>query len=1123
MAETSQELLKGLGFITDPTKAEPAQLVGEGDLARGRQEVDQRGFFESIAPAIKQDSIIAMGVQGLTTSQPPIPAEEGVSEFTDEWLEKYVNPLNDKRAYEEVMQVAIDSGLPRAEAVATRYQVEQERLKELGEAGWKGVTAQVMVQLTEEVAAIAATSAAVSTLTGPAAPATATALTVAQTIPKVTKAYSKLRAFGTGAAIGSLEAGAFEYARALNRYDYTGQDVLLAMGLGTVIGGSMTTASTAFAKRSKAAELSIKVGNNQKLTVEEQAFYDVFNNDATTMRMIKKELDTSTSLNNLNAEGVQVRQSLGKQLETGEAFVPQLAGQNIVTEKTGLDFLRRIISTNFKNGTSKLDTVRGANAALVMNSAGFKTLPDGTRVATKTSASEHQEIISAQFKSPYMVMFYNTATAWKKRTGGTLQEFQEKVSRSARGIGDEIDPEVKQLAELVVKQQDELARMAIKDDAAGFTQEILGKHGNYLPRIFNDVKLANMRKRFGTNTTDVVAKLVETAIRKAQPNIEANVRQALANKGRKKITDAEVKAKVTAYAKGYANGVLDPSKRANGRSASEMELEDLRKVMGEVGKDIDQDTLDDIIEAFSAKAKVKGHPRSKPRLLLDENTTIQVKNEATGDFETIGFSDILEENITALHNQYIFQLGGAIGLARRGIDTNQVNSGFDTVRKAIEEEGALKGLTSAEISDSLRGIEFAYDGIKGRLAKNQDVSNKTAEFNMALRAFSFSVNMGMAGMSALMELSNALFETGTMVMLRSMPAYKDLMTKAASGDLPDNVVQELVEALGLGNEVAMGRFNNFHRYENSNLEGVIEPNQGRFGKFAGEAQQKVAYWSGLQGVTQTLRRLSMLQYTNAWGEAIKKGKMPFHEAKLEQLGLDKDSIDALMRDMKEHSTISDSGKVTKLNISAWSPEGREAFQASGFKEARQSVQEMNIGSSNAFLRGEVGKTYFQFLSFPLAAMEQQAARLAVRGARLDVSAAKIVLAAGLQGSLLYTTRVYMNAAGRSDRKEYIKRQMAPDRFLAGALGQIGAFGLFSVIYGTATSIGSGQNSGGVMTPAVISIGESVGRTGYNVFDRVFNGEEWTENDWRKFLRLAPAQSLYGVRQLFNYASNKFAN
>lgn len=1122
MAESSQELLKGLGFVTDPALAQPSQLVGEGELARAkeREVTEERGFFESIPEAVQQSSVIVSGLESLNKTTNPIPSEQGVSELSDEWLQSHVNPLQNKDAYEEVIKTAGEHGLPRAEALSKKYLVEQERLAELNKAGWKGVTAQVMVELTEEVAAVAATSYAVSTVTGPLAPVTGTALTVAGAATKAAKAYNKVRAFRTGAMIGSVEAGAFEYLRSLNRYDYTGQDVLMAMGFGAAAGGGMNAATAAFRKRGKAAHISAKIANNEKLTTAEEGFYKVFNNDATTLRMIKKEIDSSTSLNDL--ESVVPKKSLAEKLKTGEDFVPEIAGQNIVTKATGLDFLRKMISTGFRDGISKLDTVRSTSAALVMNSTGYKVGPDGKRVATKTSASEHQEIISAQFRSPYMVMFHNTATSWKKRTGGNLADFQVLVSRAARGIDTLVDPDVKALADLVVKQQDQLARMAIKDNAAGFTSEILGKHTHYLPRIFNDRKITSVRTRFGAGTEDVVTKLVEAAIRKAQPNIEANVRKALTKKGKKKITEAQVKEQVTRYARGYAQSVVNP--RAYKGGASEMNLEDLEKAMGKNGVGFDEADIEDLIEAFSAKARVKGHKRTRPRMVLDESTTIKVKNETTGELEDLSFNDLLEEDITQLHNNYIFQLGGAIGLARSGIDTNTLGSSFESVKQAIRDEGVAKGLNNDQINDSLMGVEFAYDGITGRLGHRGDVRKGTADFNMAMRAFSFSVSMGMSGMSALMELSNALFETSTMVMLKSMPSYRKLMTDAANGKLSDNVVQELVEGLGLGNEVAMGRFNNFNRYENSNLEGVIAPEASGFGKFAGEAQQKVAYWSGLQGVTQTLRRLSMLQYTNAWGSALKTGKMPFHPAKLEQLGLDEDKIKAIMKDMKANSTVTKSGRVTKLNLAEWSDEGREAFQASGFKEARQSVQEMNLGSSNPWLRSELGKTYFQFLSFPLASMEQQAARLAVRGARGDyMSVGKIMMAAALQGSLLYTARVYLNAEGRSDREKYIKDNLSLDRRIAGSLSQIGAFSLFGTLYSVATSVGQGQNNSSMMTPAVVGIGEAAGQSLWNAGEYLFQGKDWSENDWRKFLRLAPLQSLYGFRQLLNHTANELGN
>lgn len=1123
MAETSRELLKGLGFVTDPTKAKPAMLVGEEELARAREReaTGDRGFFESIPTAIEQSSVIAAGLESLNKITNPIPSEQGVSELSDEWLSSYVNPLQDKTAYEDIIKEAKEHGLPRAEALSKSYQVEQTRIQELNAAGWKGATAQVMVELTEELGAIAATSYAVSTVTGPLAPVTGTALTAVGGAVKAKKAYGKLRALYAGTAIGSVEAGAFEYLRSLNRYDYTGQDVLLAMGFGAAAGGGLNVATTAFRRRGKAAAIEAKIANNEKLTPDEEGFHKVFNNDATTLRMIKKELDNEAFLNDLDKAAP--KDTLAKRIETGEAFVPQAAGFNLATKYSGLDFLRKMISTNARDSTSNLDTLRSTNAALVMNSTGYKIGPDGKRVATNQSASEHQEIISAQFRSPYMVQFYENSQAWKKRTGGTLLDYETLVSRAARGILDQVDPEVKKLADLVLKQEKALANMGIKADVAGFTPEVIGRHLNYLPRIFNDRKITSIRQRFGANTEANVTKLVEAAIRKAQPNIEANVRQALVNKGRKKITDAEVKKKVSTYAKGYAQSIVSPKQGFRG-GASEINLEDLKEVMGKNGVGIEEDLIEDLIETFSAKAKVKGHPRSRPRMLLDESTSIKVKNETTGELEDLHFYDLLEENITQLHNNYIFQMGGAIGLARNGINTNSVNSGFDNVKNLIREEGAAKGLTKAQIEDSLVGIDFAYDGITGRLANRKEVRQGTAEFNMAMRAFSFSVSMGMSGMSALMELTNALFETSTMVMFKSMPAYRKLLTDAANGDLPDNVVQELVEGLGLGNEVAMGRFNNFNRYENSNLEGVIAPEVTGFAKFAGEAQQKVAYWSGLQGVTQTLRRLAMLQFTNAWGTAVKTGKMPFHPAKLEQLGLDEDKIKALMNDMKEYSTITKDGRVTKLNLKEWSEEGREAFQASGFKEARQSVQEMNIGSSNPFLRGEIGKTYFQFLSFPLASMEQQAARLAVRGARGDVmSVAKIITAAALQGSLLYTARVYMNAEGRSDRKKYLKRNLSMDRLITGSLSQIGAFSLFGVLYSSITGAVNGSNNSSLMTPPALGLGTQVIKTLYNAGDAALTGEGWSENDWRTFLRIAPAQSLYGFRQLLNHTANEFGN
>ena len=66
---------------------------------------------------------------------------------------------------------------------------------------------------------------------------------------------------------------------------------------------------------------------------------------------------------------------------------------------------------------------------------------------------------------------------------------------------------------------------------------------------------------------------------------------------------------------------------------------------------------------------------------------------------------------------------------------------------------------------------------------------------------------------------------------------------------------------------------------------------------------------------------------------------------------------------------------------------------------------MNAGSVNKRLRSEVGKTFFQFLSFPLASMEQQTMRQGVRFANGDAQqVSKIMLFSMMLGSMMYMGR-----------------------------------------------------------------------------------------------------------------------
>lgn len=1127
MADTAQDILKGLGFETGETAYPVTQTVSESTLVNAKREAekDKPGFLASLPVAASEEWIIPT----LANNVDRFRSYEGqpVDKFTPELLTTLTDGLTDYTAIGEVLDEALTVGVDSALATKETHLTTQANRAELAEAGWKGTTSTFLASMFDPVewSTIIGSTAAVSALSGPAAPLTGTATLTAGAALKAKKAYSKARAFAAGATVTGAELAAFESIRAGLKYDIDGNDVLIAMGFGAGLGGTLNTATTAFVKRGNVAQLAKIVADGGELTPAQKAFYEANNVEAVAQRLIDENLKTeqfiesldATDLNKSLGEEVQVVTPAAKVTDEEAAAIPEIAGWSMLG-------LRKLISTGYRAGMSEVNRIRLGARKLGMNGVGYK---DG-KLEANDSASEIAERTQGQFRTSFAYMLHPNQRKWTKRTGGSISDFNTLAARYARGLISDVDPEVKAIGDLVKKQERALAEMGIKYDVAGFTPNMLDRHLNYLPRIFNEEKIRDLRAKLGDSADEQIANLIEAALRKGQPDIVNDVIKKLVKKAeevsKKKPTrrstkdlEAEANEFIRRIATGYTKGIVDRTFKKSGgpAGANEMTLEDIADLMKAEFKDeLSPDAIDDVLELLVLSKPAKGHKRSRPRLILDESTSISV-TRADGEMEDLRFYDLLEEDIEQLHNSYIFQMSGAIGLARNGINTNQVGSSFEEFIDSIRTEVKTRNLSSDKAESEINSLKFMYDGITGRLAHREEISNRARDFNIGVRAYSFSVNMGMSGMSAMMELSNAMFEYSLTTLMRTMPAYNQLFKKASQGQLEDGLMKELIEAFGIGGEVQLGRYNRATRYEGSNVEGYIGPEQHWAGKAALKGQQFVSYWSGLNGITQTLRRMSMLHYTTQWAKAAKKGGMPFSDIKLKQLGISDEMGVEIKKAINKHATFKGT-VVDRLNLEKWDENVREAFQASGFKEARQNVQEMNIASTNGFLRSEIGKTFFQFLSFPLASLEQQTMRLGVRAAHGDVAVAKIIMSAAFMGSMMYLARVQMNAMGRSDADEYIKERMSPTNFAVGAMSQVGAASMFSYIYQLTTGAMDGNTY--AMTPPAISIAQS----GFQLLKAFENGEI-SESEYRRALRLLPGQSLYGARQLINNVANELGN
>jgi len=218
------------------------------------------------------------------------------------------------------------------------------------------------------------------------------------------------------------------------------------------------------------------------------------------------------------------------------------------------------------------------------------------------------------------------------------------------------------------------------------------------------------------------------------------------------------------------------------------------------------------------------------------------------------------------------------------------------------------------------------------------------------------------------------------------------------------------------------------------------------------------------------------------------------------------------------------GKVTSLNGESWkaTEEGTRLFETlmlSARRNVLTNVQETSAGSVNRVLRSSLGKTLFQFMSYPIAAAEQQAQRLAVRAGHGDAaSVGKVILAQGMASTLVYLGVVHQRALGMSDekRKKYLEEAMKPSSIAWGAASYLGSLGVLPMFVGQVSS-------NKLFQAPIFDIINTFTKVFNNTKAAAFEGKEWSEGDWRSAGRLLPFQNWYISNYILNGVSDKLSN
>lgn len=1028
-----------------------------------------------------------------------------------QWDENSVNAYVSEFDDEDVRDYVLES--QSLDEAKFRHQNSQRTVKNrqmLSQYGLKGGLATAAAAMTDPVewGAFLGLSLAASAASGPAAPVTAAGAATAKGVKTAAKGFNVAKAVANSnaaykqgrkasilrtGAIGATEAGVAEGIRARLSPDIAEDDVMYAMLFGGMAGSGIDAIAGSFRRGADVRRLERRLETGEELSPDEiRRFGHVYDD---VMLPLGKGDDTAADATSKPAFSDMSTKVEADDLDALEATAKQ-RGSNVLSLG-----LRGFFSSVAKGMNSEVGAVRSLASRLGLNAAGNK---DGSKVGF--SASEYQSKFSHIYRGRLGRAIRQPFSEWRGRTGGDRETFGAEITRQLRNPNHTTDPTIRAVADKIRPWFREMNEAANNYKVRGWDAV---NDPNYAPRILDERSVAGLVQRHGK---EQVVAMVRKSIFAAQSNI-----------------DQDLLDKVSA---GYVDGILERMARGRGQGnvpmVKSIEDEAFDIEMGMLRSGMDEGDVQKAMDILFEKAEEqgrkpsKGIARSRRRLTLDEGAEHRYF-DADGNEQVIRFDDMLNNDIEELMSMYTHQLGGAIGLARNGIDVEGGET-FANLLNRIRDFGGQKGLNLDKLEGELQALEYMYDSVKGTFHhKNTPygVANDNKIWRR-IRALNYMRSMGASGLSAAIELGSVIGEYGVVAFIKKVPQFRQLVKLAKDGQLQDDVIRDIEAFTGTGTDVLTGVARN--RYDEIDTD-IVESNYTKWDQRLAKGQEVVGKFSGLGPVTVGLRRLTTRMFADTWASSLKGGKMPFSKIKMEQLGIDAEDVKLIHGVMKKHAKFDKNGKLQHLGMDKWadSPEGfkaREIFTDTMHREANNLIQETNVGNTNRFFRGEVGKTLGQFLSFVLGSTEQQTQRMAVRAVNGDAPAvARVMMSTASIGSLMYILKVNAASAGMSKReaKEYREKMLSGNRIILGSLSMMGSLGIYSTVLQRAFA------GGPIISNPTLDLFETGRKAGGSLFDYAVNGDELTEREWRQFFRLAPFYTLHGVRQVADGVASKLAD
>jgi len=561
------------------------------------------------------------------------------------------------------------------------------------------------------------------------------------------------------------------------------------------------------------------------------------------------------------------------------------------------------------------------------------------------------------------------------------------------------------------------------------------------------------------------------------------------------------------------------------------DIDELRSLVGDYS-DLDASEIEDLVQALlkPGKGKPTAVPRLRRRASFDENY------EETIDGFKIKFTDLLDNNTEGLMGSYIEQMSGQIALAKIGIKSRQ---DYTKILKKVKDsyeipEIAKKystGLGKKRKKFELDTLETIYKNIVG-IPTERDIQGGMSTVLRNLRKYNYVNVFNQVGFSQIPEMGNVIATAGIRGMVKYMPEFKKIMSRAKDGKLNNEFLDE-IETLVSG--TGSNRLIDSTINRTDDFAGMTTK-VGKIEKTLDIGARITSDFSGFHAIDMMSRRLAAItSFDKLAMHATGKAKVTNSVLKrYRNIGFSDSELQGVFKNIRDNATFIEGGltgrKIKRFNIDKWKDQDlANKMSLYMSRHLRRVVQENNYGEMLAMgTDSGLGKTMLQFRNFVITAYSKQL----LHGLHMrDFTAFSSAMTSTFIAGLVYVAQTHIQAIGKSaqEKDEFLEKRLSFESIGKASFQRSTYSTLLPTFIDTTRQAGGSQPLFNYRSSG-LEINLITGNPSYRLFEKAFVGGAFTDivksgldNEYDfskksayKLKAILPWQNMLGITNILQY-------